>query len=230
FVVQGSCGKDALAIGLLRLKTQFASEEADRLRQRVKPVNRHPIDDGRFSGIVRRQQQFIVPAAGQTDRQGSGDRLDLTVPRQFAHEHAMCETVGSDDLFGEQNPDTDHQSTAPARRLPIAIARASPAPSFLTSAGARFTVIFFAGKWKPVFLRAERTRSRLARTVASGRPTTENCGRPPAMSTSTSIRCASSPTSATLLTLASMNIPFCSSRWRIIERRCGVIQEKRLQT
>ena len=56
----------------------------------------------------------------------------------------------------------------------------SPDPSFFHPAGARLTVIFLGGKEKPVFLSAARMRSRLSRTVASGRPTMENCGSPAA--------------------------------------------------
>ena len=83
------------------------------------------------------------------------------------------------------------------------MAKSRPAPSFLIFAGARFTVIFFTGKWNPLFLSAARTRSRLSRTVASGSPTIENWGRPDEMSTSTSTRCASTPTIAALKTFAS---------------------------
>lgn len=90
-----------------------------------------------------------------------------------------------------------------ATRMPTAMARSSPAPSFLMLAGARLTVIFLTGNWKPLFLRAARTRSRLSRTVASGNPTMENCGNPDERSTSTSTRWASMPTIAALNTLAS---------------------------
>ena len=90
-----------------------------------------------------------------------------------------------------------------AARMPSAMARSRPAPSFLIFAGARFTVIFFTGKWNPLFLSAARTRSRLSRTVASGSPTMENWGRPEERSTSTSTRCASTPTIAALRTFAS---------------------------
>ena len=42
---------------------------------------------------------------------------------------------------------------------------------FLISAGARLTVMLVGGIWKPEFLMAARTRSRLSRTAESGRPT-----------------------------------------------------------
>ena len=45
-------------------------------------------------------------------------------------------------------------------------------------AGARLTVIRRAGKVQPQFFIAARTRSRLSRTAASGRPTRVNPGRP----------------------------------------------------
>ena len=52
-------------------------------------------------------------------------------------------------------------------RTAIAIARSKPVPSFLMSAGERFTVIFFAGIINPVFLRAERTLSLASLTDAA---------------------------------------------------------------
>ena len=79
----------------------------------------------------------------------------------------------------------------------------SPDPSFFHPAGARLTVIFLGGKEKPVFLSAARMRSLLSRTVASGSPTMENCGSPPPISTSTSIKWASKPSNPALKTFAS---------------------------
>ena len=51
-------------------------------------------------------------------------------------------------------------------------------PSFCMSAGARFTVILFAGRARPRPASAPRTRSRLSATALSGSPTTMNAGKP----------------------------------------------------
>jgi len=59
-------------------------------------------------------------------------------------------------------------------------------PSFLISAGARFTVIFLVGNSKAEFLIAELTLSFASLTAASGRPTILNLGSPLARSISTS--------------------------------------------
>ena len=61
-----------------------------------------------------------------------------------------------------------------APRIPIAIGRSNPDPSFFRSAGARLIVIRVGGISKPEFLIADRTRSRLSRTAASGSPTVLN--------------------------------------------------------
>ena len=56
-------------------------------------------------------------------------------------------------------------------RMPIAIGRSKDEPSFLTSAGARFTVMRSPGNSKPAFLIAARTLSLLSFTAVSGNPT-----------------------------------------------------------
>ena len=58
-----------------------------------------------------------------------------------------------------------------AFKMPTAMARSKYEPSFFRSAGARLTVIFWVGNRRPLFLRAERTRSRLSLTAVSGKPT-----------------------------------------------------------
>ena len=70
------------------------------------------------------------------------------------------------------------RSTTPdAARMPSAIGRSNDAPAFRTSAGARFTVMRCGGNSKPELRIALRTRSRLSRTLASGRPTIVNDGQ-----------------------------------------------------
>ena len=78
--------------------------------------------------------------------------------------------------------------TRAARRrsaAPPAIARSIPGPALRRLAGARLATIRRSGNSKPQLVSAARTRSRASRTAASGRPTTENAGRPRWTSTST---------------------------------------------
>jgi len=70
--------------------------------------------------------------------------------------------------------------------MPKAMGRSREDPSFLISAGARFTVILFTGKSNWEFFMAEVTLSFDSFTATSGRPTILNLGRPRARSTSTS--------------------------------------------
>ena len=78
-------------------------------------------------------------------------------------------------------------SSAPVvPRIPSAMGRSNPEPSFFTSAGARFTVMVCQGNSKPQFLMADLMRSLLSRTAASGRPTVRKKALPAVMSTSTS--------------------------------------------
>ena len=60
-----------------------------------------------------------------------------------------------------------------AASMPRAMGRSKWVPVFLTSAGARLTVILFTGKSKPEFLTAATTRSFDSLMPVSGRPTTE---------------------------------------------------------
>ena len=82
-------------------------------------------------------------------------------------------------------------------------------PSFGKSAGERFTVIRPAGNSKPEVSRAERTRSLLSRTTASGRPTIAKAGKPGPRCTSTRTNGAARPSGArlsTVLTAESLRI------------------------
>src|ERR1051325_9894240 len=71
------------------------------------------------------------------------------------------------------------------------------------SAGARFTVTRCSGNRYPEFLMALRTRSRLSRTLASGRPTIVKTGNPSDTSTSTTTVKASTESTAALRRIAS---------------------------
>src|SRR5260370_1642219 len=84
-----------------------------------------------------------------------------------------------------------------APRMPSAIGKSNPAPSFLTLAGARLMVSDLLGYPKPELSSALLMRSRLSRTATSGMPTVMKSRPEPAyMSTSTSIKWASMPYTA----------------------------------
>ena len=89
-------------------------------------------------------------------------------------------------------------------------------PSFLMSAGARFIVILFTGKFIALFFIAARTLSLLSFTAASGKPTKSKDTMPLFMSVSTSTGTPSSPQSVKLVILESIFPPlhtkFKSSR------------------
>lgn len=65
---------------------------------------------------------------------------------------------------------TDRQDRF-APRIPSAIGRSNPAPSFLMLAGARLIVTLLFGYPNPEFISALLIRSRLSRTAVSGIPT-----------------------------------------------------------
>ena len=86
-------------------------------------------------------------------------------------------------------------------KIPIKMARSCMVPLFFTSAGAKFTVMRLAGSTTEMEFSAERMRSRLSRTDASGSPTISKCGCPRQISTSTSTENAFNPNSPRLLIL-----------------------------
>src|SRR6476661_853595 len=97
--------------------------------------------------------------------------------------------------------------------MPSAIGRSNDAPALRTSAGARFTVMRCGGNWNPELRIALLTRSRLSRTLASGRPTIVKEGNPNDTSTSTCTAHASTPNTAAVRKQAS------TSTAAAIERR-----------
>ncbi len=82
-----------------------------------------------------------------------------------------------------------------APRIPNAMGKSNPAPSFRTLAGARLMVTHLLGYPNPELISADLMRSRLSRTAVSGIPTVmkSRCRAPGYMSTSTSTMCASMP-------------------------------------
>src|SRR5262245_21319010 len=109
--------------------------------------------------------------------------------------------------------------------MPSAIGRSNDAPAFRTSAGARFTVIFVGGNSNPELRIALLTRSRLSRTLASGRPTIVNEGNPNDTSTSTFTAHASTPKRAAVRRQASM--PARHANTGTYEGRAGVNELQR---
>ena len=120
-----------------------------------------------------------------------------------------------------------------AARTPSAIGRSNDDPALRTSAGARLTVTRCGGNSKPEFRIALRTRSRLSRTLASGRPTIVKVGSPNDTSTSTWTGQASTPKTAAVRTQASTRFDpmqggpqarITGSRWKqgaSVEDICG---------
>src|SRR5262249_989777 len=85
----------------------------------------------------------------------------------------------------------------------------TPSLLFLTSAGARFTMMYWWGKVNPLLRTAALMRLRDSRTAVSGNPTIRNSPLPPVeILTSTSTRYASMPYTAALRVLKSMVIGF----------------------
>src|SRR5436190_1890945 len=119
--------------------------------------------------------------------------------------------------------------TSAATMTPMAIGRSKEEPSFFTSAGAKFTVILWAGKENPEFLTAVTTRSRDSRTPASGSPTMLKAGRPNRKSTSTQTGYPSTPWTAADNTRANiigsapvLHKNFISKEWKLQAGPVGV--------
>ena len=149
----GRAGRSARA-------TASASEShRDDARAPRRPPPRRALADG-----SRIEREPVAPRGGG-DRQHAARGLDAAVERQFAEQHDVVHLRAA--------------STTPlAARTPRAIGRSNDEPALRTSAGARFTVTRCGGNSKPEFRMALRTRSRLSRTLGSGRPTIVNDGKP----------------------------------------------------
>ena len=91
--------------------------------------------------------------------------------------------------------------------IPTAIGRSKDGPSFFMSAGARFTVILFRGKLRPVFFNALRTRSLDSLTAESGSPTISKAGSPFDISVSTNTVIPSTPCNALLFIIDTIISP-----------------------
>ena len=154
-------------------------------RQRVGGQQREAVDHRGFGGVGRRQQQTREAAlARQRPRPAARRASAASRRRATARRRSACRRWSAS---------SRHRSAA---RTPSAIGRSNAVPALRTSAGARLTVMRCSGNSKPEFRIAARTRSRLSRTLASGRPTSTSAGRPNVTSTSTSTGMASTPNSA----------------------------------
>ena len=99
-----------------------------------------------------------MPPRRRGNRQHAARRLDAAVERQLAEQQDVGDVPPGD--RGRRR-----------RGLPSAIGRSNDEPALRMSAGARLTVTRCGGNSKPELRIALRTRSRLSRTLASGRPT-----------------------------------------------------------
>jgi len=79
---------------------------------------------------------------------------------------------------------------------PSAMGKSKCAPSFTTSAGAKFTAMRFGGSASPIDDKAARTRSRDSATALSAKPTMAMVGNPFAICTYTSTGMVSMPRNA----------------------------------
>src|SRR4029450_10114527 len=109
--------------------------------------------------------------------------------------------------------------------------RSNRPPSLGRSAGARLTVIRPAGNSKWAVASAERTRSLLSLTTASGKPTMERLGSPAPRCTSTDTCGASIPYCARLRTVASKqpSLAAWAERCRLLLRLCLELANPRFQ-
>jgi hypothetical protein len=89
-----------------------------------------------------------------------------------------------------------------AARTATHMGKSREMPDFFVFAGARFIIIFFCGRLKPLFLIADFMRSLDSFTAVSASPTISMPGRPAMRSASTSMRYPSIPERPQELTLA----------------------------
>ncbi len=132
---------------------------------------------------------------------------------------SACIADGSTPATGSKPPSSDNSpsaiydcisscgNTPMPMSSAMAMGRSKWLPSFNISAGARLTMMRFAGSESPSEWIAARTRSFDSPTALSGRPTIANVGRPPTVCTCTSMGVTSIPSNATVLTCATIPSP-----------------------
>ena len=137
-------------------------------------------DGGGLRTVLRGNENSALPAAP---------------PRRTPERRARARALRRARARRRESPRSASGGTSPfAARIASATARSSAVPDFGRSAGARFTTTFFGGGGKPTWRSAERMRSRLSFTAASGRPTSVRPGRPAPTAHSTTTGTPSSPT------------------------------------
>ncbi len=128
--------------------------------------------------------------------------------RTMANDIASAPRIGRNSPDSDSSPANSYRSTLSAgiwreaARMPSAIGKSKRPDSLGRSAGARLTVMRWAGNSKPPFWMAARTRSLASFTSVSAKPTIVNAGKPLARCTSTLTCCASMPARARLLSTA----------------------------
>ena len=173
--------------------------------------------------LARGQQHAgdAVAPRGRRNRQHAARRLNRAVERQLAEHDDVGDRRGA------------RRCPAP-RGCRAQSAGRTTTPALRTSAGARLTVMRCGGNSKPELRIALRTRSRLSRTLASGRPTIVKSGRPNETSTSTWTGQASTPKRAAVRRQASTRRPAARAAARprgeistVFERRSRDAAESR---
>ena len=175
-------------------------QRRDRFGERADGIERAALRRPPPRRVGARQQQRAEPFAPRRrrDRQHAARRLDPAVERQLAEQQHVVDVAPRDAARSRR-----------ARRARSAGRTTTPA--LRMSAGARLTVTRLCGNSKPELRMALRTRSRLSRTDASGRPTIVKPGRPNETSTSTWTAQASIPKTAAVRMQASMRAAVAST-------------------
>ena len=126
--------------------------------------------------------------------------MDRTVERQLAEQHPVGDLAALDHALRRQDAERDRQIEGRARLPHVG--------------GREIHRDAMGGKLEAGIADRARTRSRLSRTLASGRPTIVKQGKPNDTSTSTWTGQASMPKTAAVRRLASMASVRCKARGR----------------
>ena len=173
-----------------RLDGFVSIEMPDQRLQSLHRIDLHAVHQGGLRRIHAGHKDAapaVLPRQVR-QRQHAADVAHGAVQTQLAHDECVVQV-------GEQLPRRGEDADGDGQVI--------GGPTLRRSAGARLTVRRWLGKKRPLLVMAERTRSLLSRTAASGRPTTVIRSSPLAMSTSTWTGRASRPMTAQLCTLAS---------------------------
>ncbi len=149
------------------------------------PKTRTPSVTAASTALSKGTSRFGMPCRRAHTAIESTPRTGRSVPSSESSPTSRCSSL---------------RPTVPiAPKIPSAMGKSKPAPSFRTLAGARLIVTALLGYPNPEFSIADLIRSLLSRTAVSGIPTVIKSREFPGyMSTSTSIICASMPKTAAL--------------------------------